>query len=805
MGCLDWGANKVSVPIRLCPVEVPWSTACLYFLGKYPNSARQIPKVIINTLGCFVSLLITFYRFLIHLYPRPFREEFGVEMTAVFQEQVTEAAAQGPIPLIQACWREVRDWPWHCIRVHWLVRRERLALATATPPSWWEPAMAGFPNFLIALVLSISALLFLFGQATGLFVSLMFSYGLIFLLLLVLIAAWWRGWPVWSAAWLGFLFFIFLVLFLPGQINSYLGGPGQMIVGEIGLPLLWLAVLYVLPTRWPRSGLVAMLPTFGITWLLYLEFVPESTRLVVMAVSWVWLGIVAITLLRWRRYNWDVWLLYLAALVTGVIYILAGHLLREAPPGDGSLAGLGGDLFSQLIPVLIPLVGILLLHTVRGLSQMNGRTAVTSYRLMLLGILLTFTGLNTRLMMSRQLNFSWPENWESWFTAVLLLGSLLLVISAGLLVQNWKQHSPAGGRSFWLLILLVLLLPILANARWLNIAYGYGPIWQISRLASIFWLVVAAWLIGTFRQQPGPYLPKTEKRETSPAVVPAGSFISEQRSNLTVWQLLVLILALIFLVFLVLPATTMAVFFPNKQTQPFDLQTAFPLFLLMTLGLILVAFVLSAGLNLLQTGARKTAYLFFIMSALMLAATLRNYYWLAIWDSTYDGFGFLWLFLPILGIFLATIGLVATLPRQAKVIAFLYLLLLPPALLLVTEQTHHVDFYELTERRAGRVDQAIKAYYLQSGTYPEELQELTPRHLRFLSEPMIIFGQDWCYDSDGDQYQFGYVYREHWSNPNLVGYAYSIPDEESDLPPLCEAEIAGLRAREPDYYSTQYR
>jgi hypothetical protein len=70
---------------------------------------------------------------------------------------------------------------------------------------------------------------------------------------------------------------------------------------------------------------------------------------------------------------------------------------------------------------------------------------------------------------------------------------------------------------------------------------------------------------------------------------------------------------------------------------------------------------------------------------------------------------------------------------------------------------------------------------------------------------MIIFGQDWCYDSDGDRYQFGYVYREHWSSPNLVGHAVSSINEESDLPPLCEAEIAGLRARDPDYYSLQYR
>jgi hypothetical protein len=249
----------------------------------------------------------------------------------------------------------------------------------------------------------------------------------------------------------------------------------------------------------------------------------------------------------------------------------------------------------------------------------------------------------------------------------------------------------------------------------------------------------------------------------------------------------------------------MSILFPNNQVQPFEIQNSFPLFLLMTAGLIMVAALLSSGFKLLHVGAHWKAVFFFILAAFSLAVTLRNYYWLAIWDGTTNGLGVLWLFIPIMGIFLATIGLVATLPRPAKLTAFIYLLLLPPALLLVTERTQRVDFYQLTDLRAERVNIAIKDYYDQAGYYPDNLQQLTPRHLRSLSEPMIIFGQDWCYEGEGDQYQFGYVYREHWSNPNLVGYAYGASNEEPDLPLLCEAEIAGLRARDPEYYSSQYR
>ena len=134
-------------------------------------------------------------------------------------------------------------------------------------------------------------------------------------------------------------------------------------------------------------------------------------------------------------------------------------------------------------------------------------------------------------------------------------------------------------------------------------------------------------------------------------------------------------------------------------------------------------------------------------------------------------------------------------------VAFLYLLLLPPSLILISWRAQQVDFRQLTETRARRVSQAIEEYYAQESHYPEDLRQLTPGHLLSLSEPVIIFGQDWCYDGGENDYHFGYVYREHWSDPRLVGHIYSARDEDApDLPPLCEEEIAALQARDPQYY-----
>lgn len=145
-----------------------------------------------------MNFFVAFYRLLIRLYPRPFREEFGAEMETVFQEQMADAAEYGRFITLQVCWRELRDWPFHCFQSHWQVRQQRLEASLVEPSSWWDTAVTGFPYFLFALFLSGSALLFLFGQTSGFLITLLLGYGFVFVLLLVLIFAWWRGWPTWS-------------------------------------------------------------------------------------------------------------------------------------------------------------------------------------------------------------------------------------------------------------------------------------------------------------------------------------------------------------------------------------------------------------------------------------------------------------------------------------------------------------------------------------------------------------------------------------------------------------------------------
>jgi hypothetical protein len=94
-----------------------------------------------------------------------------------------------------------------------------------------------------------------------------------------------------------------------------------------------------------------------------------------------------------------------------------------------------------------------------------------------------------------------------------------------------------------------------------------------------------------------------------------------------------------------------------------------------------------------------------------------------------------------------------------------------------------------TERRADSIDRAIRRFYLEKGSYPVALDELTPRYLLILPTPFIIPGQDWCYQGGADYYRLGYVYREYFSTPAEVRvFASQGPSPDPSWP--CEQEAA---------------
>ncbi len=240
------------------------------------------------------------------------------------------------------------------------------------------------------------------------------------------------------------------------------------------------------------------------------------------------------------------------------------------------------------------------------------------------------------------------------------------------------------------------------------------------------------------------------------------------------------------------------------------------LFVYPSLALIVAAMLLLSGLELrkeertmwtvangdLQAKRKrfgKAAALAFVLCALLLVKTFYNLYWLLIWDSTTDPLGYFWLVIPDLAAIYAGILLAYTLPDRMKSIGILYAILVPALMLLVFVLARQIDFRQLTEARAKRISLAIETYFAREGHYPQDLQHLRPRYLFWLSGPVTLYGQDWCYEGGDNFYRLGYVDREHWSDPRLIGRIFSAKGDAPALRRMCEAEVIALQTRNPDY------
>jgi hypothetical protein len=257
--------------------------------------------------------------------------------------------------------------------------------------------------------------------------------------------------------------------------------------------------------------------------------------------------------------------------------------------------------------------------------------------------------------------------------------------------------------------------------------------------------------------------------------------------------------------------------FLGNLPQPVVTLLSITIFLILPIALVVAAVLLQWGVNLhkewrnaeaLEDGgtgaprvqAGRAAAAVFLLSALLIVKILHDFYWLMVWDSTFDGLIYLWLFVPVMAALFAGALLFINLQGWTRWAGLVYALLLPALMIAVYTQAQRVDFRQLTEARAGRVSQAIESYYARQGRYPQALRQLIPRYLLSLPRPVIMVGQGWCYDGGENYYRLGFVYREHWSSPVLIGRVYTTIGEAPALPPACDQEIAALRKRFPVFY-----
>ena len=241
------------------------------------------------------------------------------------------------------------------------------------------------------------------------------------------------------------------------------------------------------------------------------------------------------------------------------------------------------------------------------------------------------------------------------------------------------------------------------------------------------------------------------------------------------------------------------------------------IFLWPSIGLTISAVLLYSGFKLLavemnpaaaggagspaaQKNTGRLAVACFTVSGLLILKTLHNLYWLTAWDATYDPLGYIWIVVPVLVAAFSGVLLLINLSRRTVWAGLGYLVLVPGLLIAVSTFAQRVDFRQLTETRGGQVSQRVEAYYAREGRYPQELRQVKPWYATSLPGPFIIYGQDWCYEAGEDYYRLGYVYREHWSSPELIRRTYKTAGESPDPEGICAEEIAGLIRRESFFY-----
>jgi hypothetical protein len=333
-----------------------------------------------------------------------------------------------------------------------------------------------------------------------------------------------------------------------------------------------------------------------------------------------------------------------------------------------------------------------------------------------------------------------------------------------------------------LLILTVMLILVIGSAFLLHLINGFTAI------LALLWLTIAVWQLAAV------------------PVVRIGS------SSARLW----IIAGFICLAGLIVP-TSLLPDHPIGLPQPIGTLAAIIIFILPFLGLILVNLLIQTGINLYiewkdpitaenmnlpapyKPTGREVLFVF-ILAFLLFGKILYNFYWLIVWDSTYDPIDIFWLFFPMLSILIATFLSINPLADKTRLVGPLYLLFAPAILFAVYACAKQVDFRQLTEERAARISQALETYHRKNGVYPANLGQLSPWYMLTIPSPVIINGAGWCYNGGDGYYRLGYVYREHWSAPQITGRLFKSQGEVASLPTLCEKEIAEFKNRNPGFW-----
>jgi hypothetical protein len=459
-----------------------------------------------------LNWIISVYARVLNLYPHRFKDEFAVEMHAVFRDSVMDAAEEGTLSVLVVCGREFMGVPLNILKEFWHEiqgkepNMQSTQFSSWQPGSWADSVLAGLPHLLIAILFA----------ATGALVnSRLAALSQLIVLLLLLVGflatiyyTWRKHWPIWSASWYGYVGLIVLLFaILPHQ--NWVGIEDQIFKGiSFILLLLSLAtLLYWLSRRNPIEGLLMAMPVIILYWIPVMEFIPDPIRF--WLTFWLFLlpALTATAITRLNDIKKAVWLVLGASMLNGLPIAYARTYWNNIPSEHASSPTVSqmAELFS--VPWLAS--GALVLGPILGwglwnLGRKNGKVGSVSAALVIAGMIVNLFG---------HFSYWW------WFSKVTYLNALqiftvyqpgeassiflvhagwaaILVGAIGLAVLTWKQNKLLSAA----LILVPLALPLVAR---FTTYFGFyislaGMSLELARLSevdkSLIFFVGAAWL-----------------------------------------------------------------------------------------------------------------------------------------------------------------------------------------------------------------------------------------------------------------------------------------------------------------------
>jgi len=213
-----------------------------------------------------------------------------------------------------------------------------------------------------------------------------------------------------------------------------------------------------------------------------------------------------------------------------------------------------------------------------------------------------------------------------------------------------------------------------------------------------------------------------------------------------------------------------------------------------------IAVIAMFGLNVPKpvTGSNGQSIGLCFIAIFLWGFVFYTYTWLGIWDGADDGVRWILILFATMAS-VTSIGVVIGmtvsgwrrwlgLPFAIVIIAVLY----GGVLLLLNGFS---DYSAMTEDRAWHIQQGIERFHAKTGWYPLSLDELTPSEMLRIPLPLIVPGQNWCYQGGSNYYRLGLVYREHWSSPYFSVRVYASAGDIPDGGWECDERLAEVNAQ----------